>query len=132
MNVQWSAWWTASPTMDRLSMRRTASSGRCGGGRHPDKGEDRSVLAVNSRCGLVDIPAEAHDCTVSGRSPLQWAIDSLRLKHDKRSGIADDPNGWHAWADEPFSLIRHMRRLVRVSVETAQVVAGLPPSLPPG
>ena len=98
-------------------------------GRHPDGSEDRSVLLVNSRCRLVDIPPEAHDYTVSGRSPLQWAIDSLRVKHDKASGITDDPNGWRDWADEPFNLVRHLRRLVTVSVETAGIVAFLPPSL---
>ena len=98
--------------------------------KHQDKTEDRSVLLVNSRCRLVDIPQEAHHYTVSGRSPLQWAIDSLRVKHDKASGIVDDPNGWHVWADEPFNLVRHLRRLVTVSVETARIVGGLPPSLP--
>ena len=39
------------------------------------------------------------------------------------------PSTWHEWADEPFNLIRHLRRLVRVSVETARIVASLPPSL---
>ena len=98
-------------------------------GRHPDGSEDRSVLLVNSRCRLVDIPPEAENYTVSGRSPLQWAIDSLRVKHDKASGITDDPNRWHDWSDEPFDLVRHLRRLVTVSVETAEIVACLPPSL---
>ncbi|MCY3560879.1 MAG: hypothetical protein OXH20_06870 [bacterium] len=93
--------------------------------------EDRSVLQVNDRCRLVGIPTEAHDYTVSGRSPLGWAIDSLRHKFDKASGIRDDPSGWHTWAGEPFELIRHLRRLTYVSVHTARIVADLPPSLPP-
>lgn len=99
-------------------------------GKRSSREEDRGILRINSRCSLVGIPPEAHDYTVSGRSPLQWAIDSLRMKHDNNSGIMDDPNKWHAWADEPFNLIRHLRRLVRVSVETTRIVAGLPPSLP--
>ena len=94
------------------------------------RAEDLSVLEVNGRCRLVGIPPDAHTYTVSGRSPLAWAIDSLRLKHDKPSGIIDDPNGWHVWADEPFNLIRHLRRLVTVAVETADIVRSLPPSLP--
>jgi len=100
-------------------------------GKHPDKKSDRSVLEINSRCRLVDIPDEAHEYTVSGRSPLEWAIASLKHKHNKDSGITDDPNGWHVWADDEdaFELIRHLRRLVRVSVETARIVAALPPSL---
>ena len=98
-------------------------------GSHADSSTDHSVLHVNSRCQLVEIPPEAHDYDVSGRSPLQWAIDSLRHKQDNASGIVDDPSGWHDWADEPFNLIRHLRRLVHVSVETARIVAGLPPAL---
>ena len=98
-------------------------------GKSPDKSEDRSVLLVNSRCHLVGIPPEAHDYEISGRSPLQWAIDSLRRKQDSELGIVDDPNGWHEWAGEPFNLILHLRRLVTVSVETARIVASLPPAL---
>ena len=94
------------------------------------KETDRLTLEINERCKLVDIPDEALQYTVSGRTPLDWAIDSLRLKHDKKPEPTDDPNGWRDWADEPFNLIRHLRRLVHVSVETARVVKNLPPSLP--
>lgn len=94
-----------------------------------DKTEDRSVFIINDRCRLVGIPPQAHEYTVSGRSPLEWAIDSLRRKHDRASGITDDPNGWHAWAEEPFNLIRHLRRLIYLSVETSKIVKSLPPSL---
>lgn len=89
----------------------------------------RSTLMINSRCALVGIPDEAHEYTVSGRSPLQWAIDSVRFKLDKTSGITDDPNMCEAWADTPFNLIRHLRRLVYMSVATTRIVASLPPSL---
>lgn len=99
-------------------------------GKHSDGSEDRTVLLVNSRCRVVGIPVETMHYTVSGRTPLQWAIDSLRVKHDKASGIIDDPNGWRDWADEPFNLIRHLRRLVTVSYESAQIIAWLPISRP--
>ncbi len=90
---------------------------------------DRSVLVVNDRVRLVGIPYQAHAYTVSGRSPLEWAISSLKLKQDKASGIVDDPNGWHAWADDPYELIRHLCRLVHLSVRSAEIIASLPPSL---
>ena len=90
---------------------------------------DRSILEINHRCKLIDIPDQAHDYTVSGRTPLDWAIDSLRLKYDKDSRITDDPNHWHAWAEEPYNLIRHLQRLVYLSVETSRIVNNLPASL---
>ena len=61
---------------------------------------------------------------------LRGAIDSLRHKHDKKSGISDDPNEWDAWADEPYNLIRHLRRLVYVSVKSDRIINQLPLSLP--
>lgn len=91
--------------------------------------QDRSVLHVNDRCTLVEIPAACHDYTVSGRSPLEWAIDSLRCKLDRKSGIVDDPNRWHVWAEAPFELIRHLRRLAHLSVRSAEIIDALPPSL---
>lgn len=91
--------------------------------------DNRSILEINQRCKLIDIPDEAHEYTVSGRTPIEWAFDSLRFKDDEPSGITDDPNTWHVWADEPFNLIRHLRRLITVSVETARIVKSLPPSL---
>ena len=111
----------ADPSVYRIDKRmRWAKNG---------KETNRSVLEINHRCKLIDIPDEAHQYTVSGRTPLDWAIDSLRFKHDKPSGITDDPNGWQDWADQPFNLIRHLRRLTYISVETARIVASLPPSL---
>ena len=100
-------------------------------GRNPDtkKRDDRTILEVNPRCKLTSIPLKAHDYKVSGRSPLEWAVDSLRRKVDKASGIVDDPNGWHRWANEPFELIRHLRRLAYLGAESARIIGELPPSL---
>ncbi len=91
---------------------------------------DRSVLLVNDRCRLTGIPAAAHEYEVSGRSPLDWAVHSLKEKTDNKSGIVDDPNGWHVWDQTPFELIRHLRRLAYVGVRSAEIISGLPPSLP--
>ena len=88
---------------------------------------------MNDRCRLVGIPREALEYTVSGRSPLEWAIDSLRWKHDKGQGIRNNRRSERmaSWTDEPFNLIRHLRRLVYVSVQTARIVKSLPLPLEP-
>ncbi|MCY4622410.1 MAG: DEAD/DEAH box helicase family protein [bacterium] len=93
--------------------------------------DDRSILHVNNRCSIEGIPDEAHLYQVNGKTPLEWAIDRLRVSTDKPSGITNDPNHWHQWSDQPYNLILHLRRLVRVSVETHRIVSGLPPALTP-
>ena len=90
---------------------------------------DTLTLKINPRCYLKQIPATSQDYTISGRSPLEWAESSLCHKSDKNTGIEDDPNTWHMWQDEPFELIRHLRRLVWLSTETARIVSELPKSL---
>ena len=116
----------ADPNLFRISGRLRYGRGT---GR---RDRDRTVLWVNDRCRLGDIQPEAHRYRVSGRSPLDWAIDSLRRKENRASGIVDDPNQWHVWADRPFNLIRHLRRLVFLSVRSSEIVEALPPSLPVG
>ena len=62
----------------------------------------------------------------NGRSPLDWVIDRYQAKTDKKSGIADDPNDY---SDDPRYIIDLICRLVRVSMETQQIVAPLPASI---
>ena len=92
-----------------------------------DKGSDRSVLQVTPSVTLRGIPAAAHEYAVNGRTPLEWAVERLHIRHDKESGIINDANAW--FADDPAELVAHLKRLVHVSVETTRVVDGLPPAL---
>ena len=92
--------------------------------------DEKTTLLVNPTCRILNIPPEAHQYTISGRSPLEWAVDSLRRKVDKNSGIVDDPNGWRAWKDDPFELIRHLRRLAYIGIRSTEIIASLPPTLP--
>ena len=92
--------------------------------------ENKRVLEINPTCRIIGIPPTAHTYQISGWSPLEWAVDSLRVKHDKTSGIVSDVNGWRAWKSEPFELVRHLRRLAYVGIRSAEIIAALPHSLP--
>ena len=85
--------------------------------------DEKSILTVNDHIRLAGIPAEAHRYQVNGRTPLGWFIDRYKIKTDTQSGITNDPN---AWFDDPRDLITAIRRIVHVSVETVQIVEGLP------
>ena len=121
---------TADPDLDvyRIDKRMRWARTRGEDGKPTN---DLSVLLVNDRCRIGDIPPEAHQYVVNGKTPLGWAIDRLKATRDNKSGISRDPNQWHAWADRPYNLIEHLCRLITVSVHTVRIVNGLPPSLPP-
>ena len=42
-----------------------------------------------------------------------------------------DVNRWRTWADDPYQLVLHLQRLVRVWVESTRIVWGIPPALSP-
>ncbi len=94
-----------------------------------DESSGACVLHVNARCRLVGIPAQALEYRISGRSPLEWAVESLRHKQDPNSDIRDDPNRWHAWVDDPMELIRHLRRLIYLGFRSTEIIGALPCSL---
>lgn len=92
--------------------------------------KDRSVIVFNSRITIRDIPERAYDYVVNGRSAIEWVMDQYQVSTDKDSGIKNDPNEWCREHDDPRYIIDLLKRAIRVSVETADVVAGLPPIQP--
>ena len=85
--------------------------------------EEKTVLIINEHISLNDIPPEAHQYEVNGRSPIDWFMDRYFIKRDPRSGILNDPNGWFK---QPEDLVTAFRRIVHVSVETVRLVVSLP------
>ncbi len=84
---------------------------------------ERSILVVNDFISIGNIPPEAHQYEVNGRTPIGWFMDRYRIRKDKQSGKINDPNGWFK---EPQDLITAFRRIVHLSVETVRIVAALP------
>ena len=92
----------------------------------------RTTLIVNNRCKLVGVPPETHNYKVSGRSPIEWAVavNQNRYKAGNK-GPMGDPSRWRQWQDNPFEMIRHLRRLIHVGLRSQEIIGSLPPSLPP-
>jgi predicted helicase len=84
--------------------------------------KDKTQLKVNGSLTLFDIPAEALDYRLGNRSALEWVIDQYQVSTDKRSGITSDPNR----PDDEQYIVRLVRQVIRVSVETVGIVKGLP------
>ena len=84
---------------------------------------DKTAVLVNDALTLGDVPPEAFAYRLGNRSALEWVIDQYQVSTDKRSGITSDPNR----PDDPEYIARLVGRVVTVSVETARIVAALPP-----
>ena len=88
------------------------------------KDSDRSRIVVNGFVTLGGIPEEAYSYTVNGKPALEWLLDRYEVTTDKDSGIINDPN---MWSDDPRYIVDLVARMVTVSVESARIIAALPP-----
>ena len=89
--------------------------------------KDKTTLIVNPSLTLSGIPPETFAYRLGNRSALEWVIDQYQVSEDKRSGIRSDPNR----ANDPEYIVRLVGQVVRVSVETVRIVAGLPSKFSP-
>jgi predicted helicase len=89
--------------------------------------KDKLRLTVNPSLTLSGIPAETFEYRLGNRSALEWVIDQYQVSTDKRSGIVSDPNR----EDDPQYIVRLVGQVIRVSLETVQIVKDLPAEFEP-
>ena len=87
----------------------------------PKKGEKDSIL-FNSHITISNIPTTAYDYTVNDKSAIEWVMERYRVTTDKDSGIVNDPNDWEGGR----YVLDLVLRVIGLSVETVEVVRGLP------
>lgn len=81
------------------------------------------MIVYNGHLTLRDIPPEAYDYVVNGKSAIEWIMERYQVTVDKASGIRNDPNDW---SEDPRYIVDLVKRIVRVSVESAQIIGKLP------
>ena len=84
--------------------------------------KDKTQIVYNNFLTLDGIPPKVFDYRLGTRSALEWVIDQYRVKTDKRSGIVNDPNR----PDDPQYIVQLIGSVITVSVETVDIVDGLP------
>lgn len=80
--------------------------------------KDKTDIIYNDKLTLRGIPTEAFEYKLGNRSAVDWIIDQYQVSTDKRSGITNDPNK----LEEPDYIIKLLRKVVTVSVESVKVV----------
>ena len=84
--------------------------------------KDKTQVIYNDSLIIDGIPAKAFEYRLGNRSALEWTIDQYRVKTDKRSGIVNDPNR----PDDPRYIVKLIQKVITVSLETVEIVKGLP------
>ncbi len=87
---------------------------------------DKSVLVYNSYIRIENIPLEAYDYVVNGKSAIEWIMDRYQIKTDKDSGITNDPNDWGLEHNNPRYILDLILSVITVSMATNEIVKNLP------
>ena len=97
--------------------------------RHPGAGrkKDRSTVIYNAHLTIRDIPEAAWGYVVNGKPALTWVMERQCVRTDKASGIVSDANRYaiETIGDPRYPLDLFLR-IITVSLETMEVVRGLP------
>ncbi len=84
--------------------------------------KDKTQIKYNDFLTLTGIPPEVFAYRLGNRSALDWIIDQYQVTTDKRSGITNDPNR----LDDEEYIVRLIKQVVTVSLETVKIVKRLP------
>lgn len=93
--------------------------------RFPSKG-NRSTILYNARITIDNIPEEAYDYVVNGKSGIEWIMERYAVTTDKKSGIQNNPNLWSREYEQPRYILDLLLSIIHVSLETQKIVKGLP------
>lgn len=82
------------------------------------KNGKRDTIIFNKDITIKNIPIEAHEYVVNGRSAIEWIINQYQLKTN------DNPNDYST--DEKY-IYKLLLSVINISVQTVNLVNSLPP-----
>ncbi|KGQ42233.1 damage-inducible protein [Gallibacterium anatis IPDH697-78] len=88
---------------------------------------DKSKVKYNEKFTIENIPLEAFDYIVNGKSALEWVMERQSVKVDKDSGLINDANDWaKETMNNPKYPLELFLRVITVSLKTREIVKNLP------
>ena len=87
----------------------------------------KGSIIYNNHLTLHGVPEEAYAYVVDGKSAIEWVMDRQGVRRHKDSGIENDANRYAVeTAGDPAYPLKLLQRVITVSLETVEIVRGLP------
>ncbi len=93
--------------------------------RFPKK-DQKDTIIYNSRITVNNIPDKAYEYIVNGKSAIEWIMERYQVTVHKESGIRNDPNDWSKEVGNDRYILDLLLSIINVSVQTVEIVEGLP------
>ncbi len=88
--------------------------------------EDKSIIIYNSNIKISNIPLEAYNYQVNGKSAIEWIMERYTITTNKDSGIINDPNLWCEEHNNPRYILNLLLSIITLSIKTNELVKQLP------
>ena len=93
--------------------------------KHP--GKDSTRVTYNEHITVKDVPPQTQQYMVNGKPAVRWVMERQCVRTDKASGIVNDANRYALETmNDPSYPLKLLARVIRISVDTVQIVNGLP------
>jgi predicted helicase len=93
--------------------------------RFPKK-DQKDTIHYNSSIAISNIPLEAYEYVVNGKSAIEWIMERYQITTHKESQITNDPNDWANEVGNPRYILDLLLSIINVSVQTREIVGKLP------
>jgi len=93
--------------------------------RFPKK-DQKDTIIYNSKITISNIPAQAYEYVVNGKSAIEWIMERYQVSTHKESGIVNNPNDWATETGNPRYILDLLLSVINVSVQTVDIVNSLP------
>jgi predicted helicase len=93
--------------------------------RFPKKDQKETII-YNSKITISNIPAQAYEYVVNGKSAIEWIMERYQVSTHKESGITNNPNDWATETGNPRYILDLLLSVINVSVQTVDIVNSLP------
>ena len=85
--------------------------------------DDKRTIIFNNDITIENIPQEAYNYVINGKSAIEWIMERYAVTIDKNSKIVNDPN---QWSENPRYVLDLLLRIIQMSLETLKIVNKLP------
>jgi len=93
--------------------------------RFPKK-DQKETIHYNSKIRISNIPLQAYEYQVNGKSAIEWIMERYQVTTHKESGIKNNPNDWATEVGNPRYILDLLLSIINVSVQTVEIVNNLP------
>ncbi|MEJ6467290.1 DEAD/DEAH box helicase [Fusobacterium ulcerans] len=86
----------------------------------------KDTIIYNSNIMIKNIPLEAYDYQVNGKSAIEWIMERYAITTNKDSGIINNPNLWCEEHNDPKYILNLLLSIITLSLKTNELVKKLP------